>query len=110
MSIFKENRITFIHAGLGTGRFARIAGRNIPRSLIRVYIILFSTLMCVWEAVLGFKFINTNLVDCLSSFVCLLGFLPVITIYLSLIMKTNEINELFSYLENLVDSSNAVWL
>lgn len=107
MSIFKENETSFIYWGLGTDQFVQIAGRNVPRSLIRFYIVLFSSLICVWEAVLGLMFLRSSLVDCLSSFVCLLGFFPVITIYLSLIMQTNEINELFSYLEDVINTSNA---
>lgn len=106
MDIFKENETTFIHAGLGIEQFAQIAGRNIPRSLIRFSILLFSTIISVWEIVLGLKFVRSSVVDCLSSLVCLLGFLPVVTIYISLIMKTSEINELFSYLENVVNTSN----
>lgn len=108
MSIFKEIKTSFIFCGLGTEQFAQIAGRNVPRSFIRFYIILFSTLVCAWEAVLGFKYLSFSVVDSLSSFVCLLGFFPVITIYISLIVKTKEINNLFSYLEEVINTSNGV--
>lgn len=105
MGIFEEIKAIFAYSGLGTSHFVQIHGRNVPRSLIRFLVLSFSTLICVLEGVLCTRLLNYNLVDCLTSFVCMLGFYPAVTIYISLIMKANVINQLFEYLENIISTS-----
>lgn len=104
MNVFNETKTRLAHLGLGTNQFTRIAGKNIPRLFIRVFIILSSILLCLSEIVLFT--LNDNLNHRLLSVAIFLGMLPIPPIYISLVSKTNQIDELFSYLENVINSSN----
>lgn len=108
MSIFNKFREIFIYSGLGQNQFSLMAGKSVPlRLLIRLYIILSSMLLYAVEGVLCMKYISYSLVDCLFAFVIMVSFLPVTTIYISLVMKTDEINAFFDYLESVISTSNA---
>lgn len=105
MKILKEFGTILIKCGLGTDSSVRIGGINIPRWLVRWTIFAFPTLCSVLEVMLCIKFIKFSFVACLWPFSIVLTFFSLALIYASLLAKTNEVNELFKYLENVIDKS-----
>lgn len=107
MSIFKETKKIFAYSGLGTDQFIQIVGTNIPRVFIRLCVVLLPMLCCVVDGVVCIKLISYRLVDGLKPFGVMVSFLPVTPIYFSLMMKTNEINDLLDYLQKVINTSNS---
>lgn len=106
MSFFNEIKETFTYSGLGTHELVRMAGKDIPRSLIQLYLILFLTLVCILEGFLFIKFLSSSLMYSLLSFGILLTYLSAIVIYISLILKSKKIIRLLDYLESVLNTSN----
>lgn len=108
MSIFKDIKIICAYSGLGSDQFVKIAGQNVPRSFIRWLITMLSIVIIMLESVLCVKFLISNdLSNFLMSGAIMMLFLPILPIYISLVMKTKKIDELFSCLENVIKKSNA---
>lgn len=106
MNIFNEIETRLGDLGLGTNQFTRIAGKNIPRLVIRLIITLSAILLCLSEVAL-YILKDNNLSDRLMLIGVIVAYFPVTLIYVSLVSNTNHINNLFSYLENAIHTSNA---
>lgn len=106
MNITNEMKKRLTYLGLGTDQLVRIGGKNIPRSFIRLFIIFSSLLFCILESILCIKFSSDNLVKCLMALNILASMLPVAPIYITLVLKTDEINDLLNYLEIIISTSN----
>lgn len=107
MKILNEAEIVLIGSGLGTANFVKIAGIKIPRLLVRLIIFSLPILCCILEAVVCVKFIRYSVAACLWPFSVILTFSSIALIYGSLVIKSKEINDLFTYLENVINTSNA---
>lgn len=105
MSLFGYNKECLAYAGFGTDKHVKIVGKKVPRSILIVSIFTSSMLGCVLEGVLCIKFLKYSVADCLWPFGFLLSFSSVALIYFSLVVKSKEINELFDYLENVINAS-----
>lgn len=106
MHFFNEIETTLAHLGLGTNNFTRIAGKiKIPRLLIRLYIALSPVMFGLLQVAL--YILRDNINDRLMAVAIFMACVPLTPIYVSLASKTNEIDELFRYVEKLVNSSNA---
>lgn len=107
MKILNEAEQVLIGSGLGTANFVKIAGIKVPRVLVRLVIFSLPILCCVLEGVVCVKFIKYSVAACLWPFSVILTFSSIALIYGSLVIKSNEITELFAYLENVINKSNA---
>lgn len=111
MSIFRDIKIILAYSGLGSDQFVQIAGQNIPRSFIRFLITLLAIVIIILESVLGIKFLRSyDLGSCLMSLALMALFLPILPIYISLVMNTKQIDELFSSLEKVIKRRKANFL
>lgn len=106
MTLFIESEKSLAFAGLGIAQFVQIAGKNVPRSLIRNIITFVLLLATTLEGIVCMKGYALNLVAFLGPFCIWLCFFSTTLIYISLVFKTNRISDLFKYLENVVDTSN----
>lgn len=106
MNIFNETKTRLAFLGLGTNQFIRIAGQNIPRLFIHLFFILYPILFYSLESIVFIK-LKDNLNDRFSTISMIVACFPITPIYISLVLKTNEIDELFSYMENVINTSNA---
>lgn len=107
MLIFKEAERIMAVSGLGITKFVQIAGQPIPRLLVRLNILLFPTLCCVMEIILCVSGYANGFVTTFDKLGLLLTFSSGILVYISLLAKSNEINTVFNYLEEMINSSNA---
>lgn len=106
MQILSEIEIILKKAGLGTGPFVRIAGQYVPRSFVRISIFSFPMLCGVLESILCIRNYTISLTACFWSFSIILSFVSVAMIYARLMMKAGQINELFSFMEDVINTSN----
>lgn len=105
MGLFEYNKLCLAHAGFGTSRYIQIAGLKIPRLFIILATFSSSMLGCVLEGAVCMKFLEYGLAEFLGPFGFLLSFSSVSLIYISLVVKSKEISELFDYLENVINAS-----
>lgn len=105
MKIFKAIEKHLANAGLGTSPYVQIAGVSVRRSWIRFIIFSFTALGSVLEGILCINGSGDSLAVGLWSLCMMLTFLSVAAIYISLVMKTKQINKLFIYLDNLIVAS-----
>lgn len=106
MSILEEAKIILTNCGLGCESIVQIAGRKIPRSVVRLSIICCVAGTVIMEGVLCVNGYDNGFAVTLYSFSILLTFLSGALIYSSLILKSHKIIELFNYLENVIHGSN----
>lgn len=106
MQIFGETEIILSKCGLGQEQYVEIAGKKIPRSFIRLYILAFPVLCCVMELIICINGYANGFSTILHAFVMLLTFSSGALIYSSLAMKSNKIVEMFRYLKSVVETSN----
>lgn len=110
MKLFKESEKSLALAGLGNAQFVQIAGKNLPRSLIRYAISFVLLLATTLEGIVCMQGYALSLVAFLGPFCIWLCFLSTALIYISLVFKTSKISDLFKYLESVVDTSNIAYL
>lgn len=106
MKFFNETKTRLAFLGLGTNQFIRIAGKNIPRTFVRLILILFPLIFYILEVALCIK-LSDNIKDGFLPIAVTVACFPATPIYISLVLKTNEIDEVFIYLENVFNTSNA---
>lgn len=98
------------YAGLNKGQFVNIAGLNIHRTTIRICIILLLLSAILTEGsvcVKGFRHHSGDTV--LLPLHLGLSCLAALFIYIRLMMKTEQIDQLISYLDDLVKKRNDFW-
>lgn len=109
MDNLKETRINLAKCGLGSEEFVQIADKKIARSFIRSYKLALLTSCAVMEAFICLN-IRADVATTLNIVVMLLTFSSGCLIYSCLIIKSNEIVELFNYLDSVVNTSNSYWI
>lgn len=97
MKFFSEIEKILAIAGLNT------TGNNIRRSVIRFLIISLTALGSLMEGIVCFNAIGLTAV--LWPFCIMVTFLSVTALYMGLINKTTQINELFAYMDHLIGGS-----
>lgn len=107
MKTFRVIGKILAESGLGTDQYVSIAGRKIPRSLIRFCIFTFLFVGTILEVVICVHRSADGYATILYPVSVVLTFLSGALIYASLLLKPTQIVELFNYLENAVNSSNS---
>lgn len=110
MNILSECKTMLAYAGLNKGQFVNIAGLNIHRTTIRICIILLLLSAILTEGsvcVKGFRHHSGDTV--LLPLHLGLSCLAALFIYIRLMMKTEQIDQLISYLDDLVKKRNDFW-
>lgn len=106
MQILNAIEKILINSGLGTDPTVRIAGQNVPRSLIRFSIFSFPMLCGVLESILCIRNYTVSLTACFWSFSIILSFVSAGMIYARLVIKAGQINDLFNFMEDVINTSN----
>lgn len=106
MCIFKDTKTILINCGLGTDQLVQVAGKRIPRSLIRLSVFSFPLIVCVIEIILCINGYADGFAQMLYSFSILLTYSSGVLIYATLTAKSNKIIELFNYLADVVQKSD----
>lgn len=105
MQILKESEETLILTGLGIHPTIQIAGRAIPRIFVRI-LVMSTILLCI---VLKFRFCVLNyergLDVVLLEFGIGITYVSLLLIYISMMLKSNKIIELFHFIQHVSDQS-----
>lgn len=109
MQIFSKTENLLSKCGLGPDQYVDIAGKKIPRSFIRSYILTFPALCSAMELIICIKSYANGFSTMLHALVMLLTFSSGVLIYGSLTVKANKIVETFKYLKSVVKTSNAAF-
>lgn len=107
MKIFKKSELFLAIIGLGTEPSVQIAGKNIPRTFLRLAMSFLIPLAIVMQCILCIKYYSQGIIACLWPLCTILSFLATSTVYICFVLKTEQIHQLFSYLESLINKSNA---
>lgn len=105
MQILKESEEILILTGLGMHPTVQIAGRAIPRVFVRL-LVMSTILLCI---VLKFRFCALNyergLDVVLLEFGIGITYVSLLLIYISMMLKSNKIIELFHFIQQVSDQS-----
>lgn len=106
MNIFEESEKAVMNDGLGTAPYVEIRGKKFPRLIVRLFIGSFISVpifMDIYVCIIGFA----NGFGTILYTICMIfSFSSALMIYMGLVLKTNEIAELFEDLRNTIGSSN----
>lgn len=103
MKIFAEIQRNLGNAGIGTSLSVRIAGISFPRSFVRFIIFGFIVLMGIMQGILCVYAVSVALAEVLWPLCVMVTFLSVAVIYIGLVIKTEQINEIFAFMSHIID-------
>lgn len=107
MEVLSENRRILCFVGLGADNDVLISGKQIPRKLIVASFVLVQLLFISIAILLIVSNISGGIAALLLPVCLLLSSLSGLLVYVSLLVKRKSMSELFSYLQKVVDKSNA---
>lgn len=91
------------YLGLGANTRVSLGGFSVPRAFIRATIISAQIVCIVLAAIVCSKHYNDGLQVILFQVHVMLLFLSRLSIYVALVLETNEINGMLDYLQMVVD-------
>lgn len=105
MHILGESEKLLENIGLGTGQSLQIAGRKVSRYFLRWGVIFTLVLFIIMESLVCIGYFTTNLPAALWTFCLAFLYFFALIIYVCLITKASEINELFDCLKSVINKS-----
>lgn len=105
MKILEKSEEFFSIAGLGIQRLVPIGGKVIPRIALRCFIVSMIALCCVLQGLTAIKHSDGGLTAVLMPVHLGLTYSSALSIYISLVFKTDRIVELLNYLRVVFDLS-----
>lgn len=102
MRILGMSRLCLLYIGLGSQSYVPIFGYNVPRALIRLFVILAQISFATLQFLVGREKCNEGLYAILFPMHLMVLFTMKALIYGVLIVKTNRITELIDYLQEVV--------
>lgn len=106
--MLRESKQVLGYVGLGTDAFVRINGKLVRRICIRCGILAMLVLCVAFQCALCMQKNIYDLHSILLPFVTALTCVSMILTYISLVLKTERIKELFDYVQHLIDKSTNI--